>query len=400
MSRYRIGVHEFRADFQGETSGNLSLTKRPDAIAFENHTAFSLGPVAIGDVSQDIVNFSWYIRADNAGKAVYIARQTDDNTGWLPEVELFTFIGVDIEEIDLAFEQAGRPLVCASRKTGAGGAEEVWIYWFSPTTSAFEFDFFGEGRTPRCLIDNPLDITDSDIMIFYINDTIGGVCYRQQRDRYGIEYPTPFLQGAEASPGVFLPTSDRLYVEDVIRTTDNRLSVLCTAHEGGRYNFRTLASAMYPFFPPQAEMAQPNALWEGGSIDFALVIISDPSDAPPLFPDVYAYWNESQIGEPAAVLQSGDLVILVFPPIVYDSGTFQEDNLKEPNTTLQSGILASIIILYDAGTFQEDNIKEPSQTLQSGSLVTYIFVYDSTVTPSPEDLIKEPSPTLQSGSLV
>lgn len=395
MSHYRLGRHDLQADFTGELSGNLSLTHRPDAIAFDNLQAFSLGPVADGDVSQNITSFAWYARADNATKTVFLARENDAKDGWLPETALFTWLGSDLIEIDLAFEQAGRPLVCATRDTGVGGSREVWLYWFNPVASAFEFASFGTGRTARCLIDNPLDLVDSDIMVFYVNDTVGGVCYRQQRDRYAIEYTTPFMEGAESSPGVFLPASEQIYVEDVIRTTDNRLTVLCSAHVAGRYTFHKLASALYPFFMDIESMTELSPSLVSGDRVFVLLIITDPSDTPPFFPDAFSYWDESQSGQPNPMMQSG-LITSIF--IIYDAGIFQEDNSKQPNPTLQSGTLVIPIITYDGTLFPEDFQKQPNPTLQSGTLVVYILVYDDSV--NTDDFLKQPNPTLQSGSLV
>lgn len=395
MTHYRLGRHDVQADFTGTPGANVTLTHRPDAIAFDNLTAFSLGPVANGDVSQNITSHSWYVRADNAQKKVFLARNTDADDAWLPEVELFSFVGVDLIEIDLAFEQAGRPFVCASRATGPAGAKEVWLYWFNPVHSAFEFSSFGTGRTPRCLIDNPLDVTDSDIMVFYVNDTVGGVCYRQQRDRYAIEYPTPFMQGAEASPGIFLPVTTAIYVEDVIRTTDNRMTVLCSAHENGRYEFRKLVSGLYPFFPPPGEMTAPNASLESGIFEFVLLIITAPDDVPPFFPDAFIMRDENQMQSPNTLMDSGDLHSII---IIYDSGLFAEDNQKQPNPTLQSGSLVIPITIYDGTAFPEDFLKQPAPTMQSGSLVVYILVYDDSV--NTDDLMKQPNPTLQSGSLV
>lgn len=395
MSHYRLGRHDFQADFVGETTDNVTLTHRPDAIAFDSMTAFSLGPVEDGDVSENITSWAWYIRADNDAKIVYIARETDDRTDWRPEIPLFAFVGMNLIEVDLAFEQAGRPLVCASRATGLAGAREVWLYWFNPVGSAFEFASFGQGRTPRCLIDNPLDANDSDIMVFYVNDTVGGVCFRQQRDRYAIEYVTPFMGGAESSPGVFLPPVADIYVEDVIRTSDNRLVVLCSGHKLGRYQFHKLVSGLYPFFLPEEAWTEHSPSLESAELIFTLLIVTDPSDVPPFFPDGFSYWNESPSGQPNPALISGNIHSFF---IDYDAGAFQEDNSKQPNALLISGLLVLPLILYDAGTFSEDHQKQPAPTFQSGTLVVYILVYDDTV--NTDDFMKQPNPTLQSGSLV
>jgi hypothetical protein len=231
---YPPGTRELNADFAGVKSANLTLLKRPDALTFDYLTAFTLGPQNIGDTLSSIIDRPWYVRADNMAKKVYTARANDANTAWEAEVELFSFVGADIEEIDVAFEQASRPVVCAERNTGLAGAKEVWLYWYNPFTPGFEFVKFDSGRTPRVLLDNPPDITRSDIQLFYLKEA-QGLVYRQQRDAYAIVITTPHVDYTD------------WYLEDVFYTHNWRVGLVLVKHNvDGSYTKKRMETSLMP----------------------------------------------------------------------------------------------------------------------------------------------------------
>ena len=191
-------IREFQAEFEtaGSTTEGTSTIRRPDAVSFDYLRALTLGPVAIGDVSQGTQSFPW--RVQDAGTAVTISRLNDDGATWGDPIELFPYdpaAGGPIVELDCAFEQAGRPVIVAQR------LGSLWIHWFDPAVPGFVFVALGPGRTPRCVLDDPaIDATTSDVMVFYINDTAGdvgqgAVCFRMQRERYATENLTPILGG-------------------------------------------------------------------------------------------------------------------------------------------------------------------------------------------------------------
>jgi hypothetical protein len=239
VTGYPLGKRELSADFAGVLSGNLSLTKRPDALTFDYLTAFSLGPVAQGDSSLGPINRPWYVRADNATKTVFIARANDSNDGWEAETALFVWVGNDINEVDFAFEQAGRPVVCAERTIG--GAKEIWLYWYKPFAAAFVFEKFDDGRTPRLVLDNPPDQSNSDVEFFYLKTAVGLVV-RTQREAYAIAHATPHVEEVD------------WYLEDVFHTNNWRVALLLVKRNpGGQYVKKRMETALMPvFFTPNA----------------------------------------------------------------------------------------------------------------------------------------------------
>lgn len=241
LDPYPLGKREVTADFVGPKTANLSLLKRPDALTFDYLTAFTLGPRTIGDTEHGILDRPWYARVDNVGKRVMIARADDTNTMWEAEVELFSFVGADIEEVDFAFEQQSRPVVCAERNTGVDGAKEIWLYWYNPLLPGFEFVMFDSGRTPRTLLDNPPDLTNSDVQVFYLKTGVGLV-YRQQRDRYAVVIDTPHIEEPD------------WYLEDVFYTNNWRVGLVLVRHNAdGSYTKRRMETSLMPVFLPQED---------------------------------------------------------------------------------------------------------------------------------------------------
>src|SRR5690606_10804461 len=137
---------------------------------------------------------------------------------------------------DIAFEQAGQPVVCLERPTGTGGAPEVWIWFFDPTVPGMVLQNFGPGRTPRALLDRPIEIADSDVLVFYVADHAGRSAYRQQRDRYAVEILTPF----EATENTFL--------EDAAKMHDRRVVLILSERDpiSGTYSLRTATTTLVP----------------------------------------------------------------------------------------------------------------------------------------------------------
>ena len=210
-----------------------SIDRRPDAVSFDYLWSFAYGPVAISDVSAGIRDRPWYVRCE--GLDVYIARANDANDGWEAETLLFSYTGAAIVELDLAFEQAGRAVVVAERPTGTAGAPELWIYWFDPMLG-FVFQNFGEGRTPRCILDEPDFTSESDVLVFYINDTDDEVKMRVQREEYATDHAVPITDVAEK------------FLEDVVKVSDSRIRVVASVRDAmaGTYTLESLESTLYP----------------------------------------------------------------------------------------------------------------------------------------------------------
>ncbi len=356
MSDYPAGKRELQADFVGVVGPGLSITKRPDAISFDFMTAFCQGPVAIGDTTQGVINFVWRVRTD--GLHVWVARGSLGHT-WEAETLLFTTTGELIQEVDIAFEQAGRPVICAARNTGAGGTSEVWLYWFKPAVSGFVFEMFDRGRNPRILLDYPPDTTIADVLMFYMKDG-SGLVFRQQRDLYGIVLATPVID------------TTNLYLEEVVYLEGWRIAAYFSEYKPtkGQYRLRHIESKLYPVPVKDDQMKASSTLLSGE----VLLIIID-----------YVMYDVDQMKATTAII-SGLLVAPIILHVLYDI-----DQMKA-TAVLQSGILATILIqhvLYDI-----DQMKAAA-AIQSGVLVVVVTqhsLYDI-------DQMKATS-TVQSGTLV
>ncbi len=179
-----LSDRELKAEFYAAATrldDGLSLERRPDAIAVDYLTAFSLGPIQLGDFSAGPVNRAWKVRA--SGTTVFSSRLNDAQDGFEDEQIVFTFSGIGATEIDVAFDQSAHILVCMERATGVGGSPEVWIYYYDPFVAGYVLTNFGAGRTPRAILDDILDSANADILVFYLVDGVG-MAWRQQRERY------------------------------------------------------------------------------------------------------------------------------------------------------------------------------------------------------------------------
>lgn len=266
---YLPGMRESQAEFDTPDHQLLrtSITRRPDAVSFDYLWSYAFGPVAIGDVTQGLRNRPWYVRAE--GLTVYVARANDANDAWEEEEELFTYTGAEIVELDLAFEQQGRPVMVAERHTGTGDAPHLWIYWFDPV-NGFVFQDFGPGRTPRCILDNVVDVTDSDVLVFYVSDDDDDVRMRVQREVYATAHSVPITDVEHKA------------LEDVVKVSDSRIRVVVSVRDpmAHTYSLESLESTLYPQFvvdqPVLAELAFVDAVLVKVVIDVGW---PDPVDA-------------------------------------------------------------------------------------------------------------------------
>lgn len=236
-----VSTREYQSQFQVSTFlENASTDLRPDAISFDYKTAFTLGPVAVGDVDAGLFQRVWKVwvtqSVDNNTQSVWYAGSSGG--GWSPSQSIFSFTSSrkPVIELDAAFEQLGRFNVVTQRNTNANGGPEVWLYWFDPLDNRFLFQNLGTGRTPRIALDNWTDTTQSDILVFYIDDGEGRIKYRAQKDRFQVVYNTPIV------------TSENTYLEKAAFASDYRFRVTYSERNPytGKYELKQLASDRYP----------------------------------------------------------------------------------------------------------------------------------------------------------
>jgi hypothetical protein len=237
---------ERRADFLalfGAESGT-SLVRRPDAVSLDYLTAYAPGPVALQNTSQGLVCRPWRMRYETQTNTCMLARSNDAGSGWEEETPLGVLDGV--VELDLAFTQNADPVVCAER----GG--HVWLYWYDPM-GGWGWSDFGAGRTPRVILDDPVNVEDSDVQFFYMDDAADAMMRREQRELYAVAHPCP------------APDVVHKYIEDVVRA-GLRLHVLYSERDvaSGRYRIRRLST--HPFPPRLLESADVTATATGGDL--------------------------------------------------------------------------------------------------------------------------------------
>lgn len=372
-----IDRREFQGDFDTTSRilGNRgSVDALPDAFAADPLVAYAMGPIALGDVSEGIYTRVWYVRVDNVAKNVLVAVANSGNTAFGSESILFSFTGVVLDDVDIAFDQSGRANVSAGRSTGGGGESHIWLYWYDPLVPDFIFADFGEGRNPRVIMDVPEDPVVSDVMMFYMDDPNNELRYRQQRDRFAIPISSNFS-------GV---TNYKLV--ELARTTDNRLRAVLTQHVPftGQYSLTNVETTLLPF-SPDAEALVLGALFISG--DNATVVL------------VPGQGNIEEAIDLGVAFQSG---VMTEPQIVIDpqnsqgSGVSPEEAV-ELGVEFQSGFIVIIVIVAEpGGTWFEvtPEAVELGTEFQSGAIDD--IVLDATIDPEGMQLGTE----FQSGTLV
>lgn len=242
----------------------LSLDRRPGAITFDFLESHSSGPVALADASQGLVARAWRVSTREPG-SVHLAPASEPyaaggGDAWAADALLFSYTGVPIVEVDLAFDQLGAPVVTAERHTGPGGAAEIWLYRYDPVAATYTFTAICDGWSPRIVLDDPHGPAgESDVVLLYVSESAGGgtLRMRRQRDLYAVALDTPV-------------EAEGLCCEDVALAANNRLAVLVSIEDGGRYALATLESAPYPHRMGVERLSALQRVGEMGLVDVML----------------------------------------------------------------------------------------------------------------------------------
>ena len=139
---------------------------------------YFLGGNGIGDASAGLATQTWQATVDSTGLIVQYFSPLSGLVSVLTVLQPIVWLSA-------AFDQSMRPLIAWIDSTGA-----AYWYWYNTIVPGFVTSAFPAGTvTPYATLDETRSIESniSDGLITYI--TAGGnLCYRQQRDRFGIEY--------------------------------------------------------------------------------------------------------------------------------------------------------------------------------------------------------------------
>lgn len=345
-------LREYLVEFNTSTHllANSSITKRPDAVSSDYLTAYSYGPLSLGDASGGPQARVWRAKAEEG--TVFVSRANDANTGWDDYTSLFNYSG-EVQEIDLAFEQAGRAVISLEINGN------IWLYWYDPLLASFTLKDFGAGRNGRVILDNPPDTTDSDVLLFYVSDANNAVVYRQQRDRYDVVYIT-----------LYTNVTDK-YLEEAFNAADNRVAVLISVHDAGtgQYSLDRLETTLYPFFAELEEIDVIAALESGELVSLIINhVLFDIEEmnvtaslesgvcAPVVIAHVLYDIEEMDITAP---LESGTLPVIVIAHVLYDIESL------DVTAPLESGTL--VVVVFDHVLFDIDSL-DVTASLESGTL--------------------------------
>jgi hypothetical protein len=151
-----------------------SALLHPDGIERDNPTVdYELGGIALNDPSQGNQVQVWRCWTD--GSSVWVAPEANLSAKTL----ILTDFG--ITEVSLALDQNMAPTVTYV----ADGLCK--LYWFDSLISGFRTTTYPNHYTPMLTLDDKREgqTGTSDVLFFYVRDR--KLCYRQQRDRYGVE---------------------------------------------------------------------------------------------------------------------------------------------------------------------------------------------------------------------
>jgi hypothetical protein len=152
----------------------------PDELDRALNEDFELGPIALNDTSEGLRNQLWHLTVEGNDLTV-----TPADTG--SPVIIITV--ANVTQCTLAFDQNAH-ITIAYTALGL-----PYLYWYDTALGVWTTDLLAAGTLmPSVFLDDKREAqTDAnDILMLYTREVSEGVFQlfsREQRDRYGIEYP-------------------------------------------------------------------------------------------------------------------------------------------------------------------------------------------------------------------
>lgn len=132
------------------------------------------GGIAIQDGTQGLLVQVWRARVLNDGRDIVIDSENTEPVVW--------YSGESITEVSLSFDRNMNPAVAFVE------SRQAKLNWFDSSVGEQVTTEFPGIANPRLTHDDkrPEQSANSDVIFAYLRG--GNLCYRQQRDRYQIEY--------------------------------------------------------------------------------------------------------------------------------------------------------------------------------------------------------------------
>jgi hypothetical protein len=146
--------------------------------ATELLVGFEMGSLALQNPTGGLLQQLWMVVCAD-GKNIYV--QAPNN----PTSPIFILQDQNITEVDLAFDQNMFPFVTYVSNS------LIKFYWYDPVSQQFVVSTILElAQSPRCTLDDKraFNVSNSDIVLLYVNMLTEQLCYRIQRERYATEH--------------------------------------------------------------------------------------------------------------------------------------------------------------------------------------------------------------------
>lgn len=138
--------------------------------------SYHIGGIGIQDPSEGLEYQVWVAQGYPDRIEVFPENNPED-------AQVFVSGATNIEFVAMAFDQNMRPIIAY---TDNGLTK---LFWFDSLASGFTTTSYPGAESPYCVMDDTRAKTtqagENDVLFFYLKE---GLKYRQQRDRFSIEY--------------------------------------------------------------------------------------------------------------------------------------------------------------------------------------------------------------------